>query len=238
MVVHNHGYCLAHVTTGRYWLALQPGDLHWNIADTGWAKAAWSSYFGPWHCGATVLVHSGRQINPGQVIAMLQALSVKSMCAAPTLYRMLVQQDLSGFSAPALRSCIGAGEPLNEEVISIWREATGITIRDGYGQTESVILCGSLPGTDVRLGSMGSPAPGFDLAIVDGDGRELPAGEEGDLAVRVKPNRPLGLFRGYDGDTTSAGPSFVGDWYFTGDRAKRDADGYFWFIARAGRLDQ
>lgn len=233
MVVHNHGYCLAHMTTGRYWLNLQPGDLHWNIADTGWAKAAWSSYFGPWHCGATVLVHSGRQIDPGQAIAMLQTLPVKSMCAAPTLYRMLVQQDLSSFAAPALRSCIGAGEPLNEEVISIWREATGVTIRDGYGQTESVILCGSLPGTEVRLGSMGRPAPGFDLAIVDSDGRELPAGEEGNLAVRVKPNRPLGLFRGYDSDTTSAGPSFVGDWYFTGDRAKCDADGYFWFIARA-----
>lgn len=233
MVVHNQGYGLAHQTTGRFWLDLKPGDLHWNVSDTGWAKAAWSSYFGPWQCGACVLVHGGAVIDPGSVLATLAQLPVVSLCAAPTLYRMLVQHDLSAFRAPTLQHCVGAGEPLNPEVIETWRQASGITIRDGYGQTESVILCGTFPGMEVRFGSMGQPAPGIDLAVIDGDGNPVGVDQEGDIAVRIRPEHPLGLFHGYEGGQEGARDCFLGDWYLTGDRATRDADGYFWFVGRS-----
>jgi acetyl-CoA synthetase/medium-chain acyl-CoA synthetase len=144
-----------------------------------------------------------------------------------------VQEDLKQAKFAALRHCVGAGEPLNPEVIEAWREATGLTIRDGYGQTETVLLCGNFPGMEVRPGSMGKPSPGFDLAVIDHDGNPLGANQEGDIAVRVKPDRPLGLFKEYWRNPEAMERSFKGDWYLTGDRAYRDADGYFWFVGRA-----
>jgi acyl-coenzyme A synthetase/AMP-(fatty) acid ligase len=233
MVEQTHGYALAHETTGRYWLGLDAGDLHWNISDTGWAKAAWSSYFGPWHQGACVLAHHTSGFDPRAALAILQRYPVNTLCAAPTVYRMLVLENLSGMAFPNLRDCVGAGEPLNPEVIVKWREATGITIRDGYGQTESVILCGSFPGLAVRPGSMGKPAPGIDLQVIDDEGRIVPAGQEGDIAVRVVPEHPLGLFRGFSRSIGRPGDCFRGEWYITGDRAYRDTDDYFWFVGRA-----
>ncbi len=233
MVVHSQGYGLAHKTTGRYWLDLAENDLHWNISDTGWAKAAWSSYFGPWSQGAALFVHHASGFDPKRNLEILNDYPITTMCGAPTIYRMLVQQDLSLYEWKTLRHCVGAGEPLNPEIIDTWREATGITIRDGYGQTESVILCGAFPQLDVKPGSMGKPAPGIDLQIIDNDGSILPSDQEGDIAVRVKPEHPLGLFKGYADDGNSHQQSFKGDWYLTGDRAYQDTDGYFWFVGRA-----
>lgn len=233
IVVHSHGYTLAHQTTGRYWLNLEPKDLHWNISDTGWAKAAWSSYFGPWHQGASIFVHHTSGFDSSMVLSLLQRQPISTLCAAPTVYRMLVLKDLAACSFPCLRDCVGAGEPLNPEVIAQWRQATGITIRDGYGQTESVILCGAFPALEVRPGSMGKPAPGIDLQVIDDDGTIQPAGKEGDIAVRVKPNHPLGLFRGFRNSVKQAQACFREEWYITGDRAYRDSDGYFWFVGRA-----
>lgn len=233
MVMHNQGYGLAHKTTGEYWLDLDIGDLHWNISDTGWAKAAWSSYFGPWNQGATLFVHHCTGFDPKRTLDIIDDYPITTMCGAPTIYRLLVQQDLKQYQWKSLRHCVGAGEPLNPEIIETWRDATGITVRDGYGQTESVILCGAFPSLAVKLGSMGKPAPGIDLHTIDNEGNVLPANEEGDIAVRVKPNHPLGLFKGYadTGDPQENG--FTGDWYLTGDRAYRDDDGYFWFVGRA-----
>ncbi len=233
MTIQPHSYGLAHKITGRYWLDLTADDLHWNISDTGWAKAAWSSYFGPWNCGATLFIHHTDTFNPIKSLELLQAYPVTTMCGAPTIYRMFVLQDLSIYDFPSLRHCVGAGEPLNPEVIETWRQATDITIRDGYGQTESVLLCGSFPCIEPRFGSMGKPSPGINLAVIDDDGNILPPGQEGDIAVRVKPDWPPGLFKEYRGDEERTKACFNGDWYLTGDRAVTDADGYFWFMSRA-----
>jgi len=233
MTMHAHGYGLAHRITGKYWLDLRPGDLHWNISDTGWAKAAYSSYFGPWNQGATLFVHHSPVFDPKKTLELLAAYPVTTLCGAPTVYRMLVLEDLSAYRFPALRHCVGAGEPLNPEVIETWKRATGIVIRDGYGQTETVLVCGNFPFMEPRFGSMGKPMPGIEMAIVDHEGRPLAAGEEGDIAIRVKPARAPGLFTDYRGDPERYAACFVGDWYLTGDRGYVDADGYFWFVSRA-----
>lgn len=233
MTIHSHGYGLAHRITGKYWLDLKPGDLHWNISDTGWAKAAYSSYFGPWNQGATLFVHHTPTFDPVKTLRLLAANPITTMCGAPTIYRMLVQQDLSAFSFPHLRHCVGAGEPLNPEVIETWQRATGIVIRDGFGQTETVLVCGNFPFLEPRFGSMGKPMPGIEMAIIDNDGKPLGADEEGDIAIRVKPQRAPGLFTDYRGDPERYAACFVGDWYITGDRGYVDADGYFWFVSRA-----
>lgn len=233
MTVHTHSYGLGHETTGRFWLDLSPEDLHWNISDTGWAKAAWSSYFGPFYCGAGLFVHDAQAFDPQRTLELLAHYPITTMCGAPTIYRMLVLQNLADYSFPALRHSVGAGEPLNPEVIETWRRHTGITIRDGYGQTETTILCANFPSFEPRFGSMGKPAPGVDLQVVDQDGLILPPNTEGDIAVRVKPEAPQGFFKEYKNQPELTAATFKGDWYLTGDRAKVDDDGFFWFVSRA-----
>ena len=233
MCMHSHSYGLAHLTTGRYWLDLKPGDIHWNISDTGWAKAAWSSYFGPWNCGATLFVHHSNGFNAEDTLRMLETYPITTMCGAPTIYRMLVLEDLNKYKFDSLRHCVGAGEPLNPEVIEIWKRGTGLVISDGYGQTETVILCGNFRGIEPRYGSMGKPAPGIDLKIVNQQCEILNHGEEGDIAVRVSPQRPLGLFQEYKSEPDKTAVAFRGDWYLTGDRGYEDDAGYFWFVSRA-----
>ena len=235
MVLHSHAsYGIGHQVTGRFWLDLREDDLHWNISDTGWAKAAWSSLFGPWICGASLFVqHSVGKFQPADVLKYLTEQPITTMCAAPTIYRVLVQQDLSEFRPPALRHCVAAGEPLNPEVIATWKRATGLTICDGYGQTETVLLCANFPGIEIKPGSMGLPIPGIDLAIIDQQGNRLPAGEEGDIAIRIDPQRPLGLFREYWRNPQATATTFRNGWYVTGDCGQTDEDGYFWFVGRA-----
>lgn len=235
MVLHSHVSCpLGHTITGKYWLDLGKDDLHWNVSDTGWGKAAWSSLFGPWNMGATLFVHDGRgKYNPRETLEFLQRYPITTFCAAPTIYRLLVLEDLKDYAFPHLRSCTGAGEPLNPEVINIWQAATGLAIRDGYGQTESVLLCGNMPGKPIKPGSMGMPPPGIELAVIGDDDQPVAVGQEGDLAVRVKPHRPLGLFLEYWKNPGATAASQRGDWYVTGDRAYVDAEGYFWFVGRA-----
>lgn len=233
MTIHTHGYPQGHVTTGKYWLDLTEDDLHWNISDTGWAKAAWSSYFAPWIQGAALFTFHTSGFDPKTTLSMFERYPITTMCGAPTIYRLFVQEDLKAYRFPQLRHCVGAGEPLNPEIIDTWQEATGLLIRDGYGQTETVILCGSFPAIEVKAGSMGKPSPGVDLAVIDHDGNEVPVGTEGDIALQVKPSRPSWLFKGYKGDEERTRACFRGDWYLTGDRAYRDEDGYFWFVSRA-----
>jgi acetyl-CoA synthetase/medium-chain acyl-CoA synthetase len=153
--------------------------------------------------------------------------------APPTVYRTLVLEDLKKRMFPHLRWCVGAGEPLNPEVIEVWREATRLTIRDGYGQTETVLLVGNFPPLEVKPGSMGKPSPGFDVSVIDDAGHEVPPGQEGDIAVRVKPVRPVGLFQEYWKNPEATANAMRGDWYVTGDRALKDEDGYLWFVGRA-----
>lgn len=235
MVLHSHAsYGIGHRVTADYWLGLSANDIHWNVSDTGWAKAAWASLFGPWLNGACVFVdYAPGKFSPRQVLRFLEKYPITTFCSAPTVYRLLVQEDLGDFHPRCLRDCMGAGEPLNPEVIAIWKRATGLTIRDGYGQTETVLLCSNLPGLPIKPGAMGMPPPGIDLAVINQQGERVPTGEEGDLAIRVEPERPIGLFQGYYQNEQATAAAFRDGWYITGDRARVDEDGYFWFVGRA-----
>ena len=234
MVLHTQAsYGLAHVLTAKYWQDLKATDLHWTLSDTGWAKAAYGKIFGQWTQGATVLQHDARGRFDGPLtLKVLERFGVTSFCAPPTAYRMLVLEDLKSYDLSSLRHCTGAGEPLNPEVMKQWEDGTGLPIYDGYGQTETVLLVANYRCIPVRPGSMGKPVPGFTVAIVDEEGKELPSEEEGQIAVKVKPQRPVGMFREYWKDPEAMAGSFQGDWYLTGDKAYRDEDGYFWFVGR------
>ncbi|HLL03576.1 MAG TPA: AMP-binding protein [Myxococcaceae bacterium] len=235
MVLHTHAsYGLGHQVTGRYWLDLTPGDRHLTLSDTGWAKCAWGKLFGPWSEGACNVVYDFRgRFDAAKILKLLGRQQVTTFCAPPTAWRALVQQDLSKFELSSLRHVVSAGEPLNPEVIDTWKQATGQHIREGYGQTETVMLVGMFPAIEPRVGSMGKPSPGFTVSVIDDSGQEMPAGQEGDIAVRVAPERPVGLFQGYLNDDQANQACRRGDWYVTGDRAVKDADGYFWFVGRA-----
>ena len=233
MCIHSHNYAIGHRITGELWLDLKPDDLHWNVSDTGWGKAAYSSYFGPWLCGTTLFIHHTTGFSPQQTLELLAKYPITTFCGAPTIYRMLVLEDLNRYRFKALRHCTGAGEPLNPEIIETWKKATGLTIRDGYGQTESVILCASFPCIEPKAGSMGRPAPGIDLQVIDDEGNIVETNTEGDISVRIKPQPPQGFFREYRNDPERTAATRRGDWYVTGDRAYRDEDGYFWFVSRA-----
>jgi acetyl-CoA synthetase len=233
-VMHTQAsYGLGHHITGRYWLDLTPEDRHLTLSDTGWAKCAWGKLFGPWSQGACNVVYDFRgRFDAAKVLRMLEQQRVTTFCAPPTAWRALVLQDLKAYDLSAIRHALSAGEPLNPEVIETWKDATGLHIREGYGQTESVVLVGMFPGVEPRVGSMGKPSPGFTVAVIDEQGSEVPVGQEGDIAVRVKPEWPVGLFKGYLDDAAANEAAFRGDWYVTGDRAVKDAEGYFWFVGR------
>lgn len=235
MVLHTQAsFGIGHEITARFWHDLGPGDLHWTVSDTGWAKAAWGKLFGQWRMGAAVLMWNivGKP-DFDRMLSIIAEQGVTSFCAPPTLYRAFVQMDLTRYDWSTLRHCTSAGEPLNPEVIEVWRRATGLYPYDGYGQTETVNLVANYPALPIKPGSMGKPAPGFDVAIVDDDGTVLAAREEGHIAVRVEPERPVGLFKEYWRDPEKNAAVFRNGWYYTGDRAWMDEDGYIWFVGRA-----
>ena len=236
MVLHTQAsYPLAHIITGRYWLDLRPGDIHWNLSDTGWAKAAWSSFFGPWHMGATIfsLFKKGK-FSPSLIIETLKRYPITTLCGPPTAYRMMVKeiQD-SKFEFKSLRHFVAAGEPLNKDIIETWKERTGMYIYDGYGQTETVNVLANYRCLPVKPGSMGVPAPGFNVDIIDENGKPVLPNTEGDIAIAVKPGRPAGLFKEYFGNPDATEMAVRGNWYMTEDRAYKDEEGYFWFVGRA-----
>lgn len=232
MVLHTQSYALGHIATARFWHDLRAGDRHWTVSDTGWAKAAWGGLFGQWHERATVVQVALGKPDADTILRILAERRITSFCAPPTLYRALVLADLRAYDLSALRHCTAAGEPLNPEVIRAWREGTGgLTIYDGYGQTESTVLVANYRSMEVRPGSMGRPVPGYEVDIVDDSGQRTPEGEVGNIAVATEPH-PVGLFAGYDGDPEATRSRFHDGWYFTGDRARRDSDGYIWFEGR------
>ncbi len=231
-VLHAHAYCYSHKFTGLNWLDLRPDDIHWTTSDTGWAKAAYGVLFGPWMNGVTVFMYNGR-FEPKKELELLERYCVTTFCAPPTEYRMLVKEDLSKHRFPRLRHCTAAGEPLNPEVIEVWRRNFDLTIADGYGQTETIILVCNMPGMEIRPGSMGRPFPGHDVRIVDEDLNEYREGEAGQVAVRVKPDKPPSIMLEYWKNPEENAAVFRGDYYLTGDQAYRDSDGYLWFVGRA-----
>ena len=233
MAIHTHASsAIAHEVTGRYWLDLKSDDLHWNLSDTGWAKTAWSSYFGPWHMGATVFIYHTVGFNPKNILKKLATYPITTLCATTTIYRMLVLQNLKAYQFSHLRHCVGAGEPMTPEIIEIWKNDTGFVIQNGYGQTETGLLTANFPCFKTRLESIGKPVPGVELAIVDPLGNRLPPDEEGIIAIKIKPEFPVGFFSGYGIDEDQDDYRYVGPWYLTNDRAIVDQDGYFWFKGR------
>jgi len=235
MVLHSQAsYPFALKVVGKYWLDLKPTDLHCNLSDTGWGKAAWSSLFGPWHMGAALLIHKAvGKFNPERTLELLSDYGATTLCAAPTAYRLFVQVDLTKYDLSQLRHCVGAGEPLNPEVIETWKKGTGLNIHDGYGQTETVLTIATFPCLRIKPGSMGKPTPGYNINVIDDQGAVLPDNQEGDIAIRVQEEYPAGLFVGYVNDPEGTKARFNNGWYLTGDRAYRDSDGYFWFVGRA-----
>ncbi len=233
MVLHTQAsYGLGHVITARYWQDLRPGDLHWTVSDTGWAKAAWGGLFGQWHERATVVQVQLGKPDADTILSMISRHGITSFCAPPTLYRLLVQADLTRYDLSALRHCTSAGEPLNPEVIRVWSEGTGLTVYDGYGQTETTNVVANYRSMPVRPGSMGRPTPGYEVEVLGDDGRPAPDGVVGNISVRADP-RPIGLFAAYYREPEATAAAFKDGWYYTGDKAARDADGYLWFEGRS-----
>jgi acetyl-CoA synthetase len=233
MVQHPQSYALGHIGTARFWQDLRAGDLHWTVTDTGWAKAAWGGLFGQMHERAAILNVALGHPDADVIFGILECHRVTSFCAPPTLYRRLVQADFSKYDLSALRHCTSAGEPLNPEVIHAWRQGTGgLTVYDGYGQTETTCLVANYRTMEVRPGSMGRPVPGYDVTIVDDNGEAVDPGSVGNVVVRYEPERPIGLFPGYYNNPEASAEAFRAPFYYTGDKAAMDADGYFWFEGR------
>jgi acetyl-CoA synthetase len=228
LVEHTHAsYPVGHLST-MYWVGLQPGDVHLNISSPGWAKHAWSNVFAPWNAEAAVLVHNYARFDATALLEQVVRCGATTFCAPPTVWRMLIQADLAAWRVP-LREAVGAGEPLNPEVIEQVRRAWGITVRDGYGQTETTAQIGNTPGSPVKDGSMGRPLPGYRVALLDADGNEA---EEGELSLPLA-GRPLGLMTGYRDDDALNADAMRDGYYHTGDVASRDADGYITYVGRA-----
>lgn len=235
MVPRDHSYAFAHVITGKYWLDLRKGGVHWTLTDTGWAKAAWGLLFPPWLAGATTVLYQGTaKFDPHEHLRMIQELNVETFCAPPTVYRLFAQQDLSAYDLTGIRHSLSAGEPLNPEAIRVWQAATGTQPHDGYGQTETVCLVSNYPGIEVRPGSMGKPTPGLVVDIIDDEGAVVADDTIGHIGVKIDDGDwPPGLFRGYQDDDGTNEQVFRNGWYYTGDTATRDQDGYIWFVGRS-----
>jgi acetyl-CoA synthetase len=227
LVLHSQqSYPVGHLST-MYWIGLQRGDVHWNISSPGWAKHAWSCLFAPWNAGATVFVYNYERFSARDALDVVQRCGVTSLCAPPTVWRMMIQEDLSAWKPP-LRELVGAGEPLNPEVIEQVERAWGIRIRDGFGQSETTCQIGNSPGQLLKPGSMGRPLPGYRIALLDSD--DKPAAE-GEICVVLDP-APLGLMLGYEGDGRKTSDAMRAAHYHTGDTASVDADGYYFYVGR------
>ena len=229
-VVQTHAYTFAKRSQAEVWLDAKPGDLVWSTAGTGWAKSLWNVLLGPWSCGSAIVLDEGG-FDPVKRLNDIRDLGVTVLCQAPTEYRIEAKLDnLSSWKLPKLRHCVSAGEPLNPEVLARWKDAIGLTILDGYGQTENSLIIANVPGMEVRPGSMGKPTPGHDVEVVDAEGNPSDVGEVGDIGLR---GHPPTLYVGYYKNDAETAASRRGEWYLTGDRAQKDDDGYFWFVGRA-----
>jgi acetyl-CoA synthetase len=235
LVLHTYSsYPVGHLTT-MYWIGLKPGDLHYNISAPGWAKHAWSTIFAAWNAGATTFVYtySGR-FDAKKTLENIEKYEIKTLCAPPTVWRLLLLEDLKKYNF-SLREIVSAGEPLNPEIIERVKETMGVTMREGYGQTETTLQIGVFPGMEVKPGSMGVEAPGFHVSTIDYNSNQpVQEGIEGAIAIQVKPQRPAGLMMHYIDPKEKNLEVFVDNWYFTGDLAIKDKDCYFWFV---GRMD-
>ena len=228
LVLHSHqSYPVGHLST-MYWIGVQPGDVHLNISSPGWGKHAWSSFFAPWNAGACIFVYQYERFDAPALLDVLVRHGISSFCAPPTVWRMLIQHDLGTWKVK-VREALSAGEPLNPEVIERVREAWGVTIRDGFGQTETTCVVGNSPGQPLKMGSMGRPMPGYPVVLLDEDGNPS---DQGELCLALA-QRPLGLMLGYADDPEKTADVQRGGHYHTGDVASRDEEGYITYVGRA-----
>ena len=234
MVIHNHKHPLGHIVTAHYWQQLKPDDLHISVADTGWAKCGWGKIYGQWIVGAANFVYDMERFHANNLLQKLQDYKVTTFCAPPTIYRYMIQEDISGYDLSHIRMSLTAGEPLQPEVMFRWKSATGLTIMEGFGQTEGSVLCANFVWDTPRPGSMGKPCPLYNLDIIDENDDSCPAGSEGRVVVTgIDGGLPVGLFCGYYRDEAATKKVMHDGYYETGDLAWRDEDGYYWFVGRS-----
>jgi acetyl-CoA synthetase len=233
MVQHNFIYPLGHILTAKYWQNVQDGGLHLTVADTGWAKAMWGKLYGQWICGSAVFVYDYDKFVPGDLLNVIIKHGVTTFCAPPTIYRFFIKEDLSKYDLSKLVHCSIAGEPLNPEVYNQFLKATGLKLREAYGQTELTVTIATYPWMQPKPGSMGRPSPGYDIDIIDENGNSCDVGEEGQIVIRTDKRKPVGIFGGYYRDEKLTRKVWHDGVYYTGDMAWRDEDGYFWFVGRS-----
>ena len=237
MVEHSHGYALGHMATGVYWHNLEPGDIHLTVADTGWGKAVWGKFYGQWMAGATIFVWDFRgKFHPAELLDIMSKHKVTTFCAPPTVYRFLIREDVKSYDLSALRYCTTAGELLNDSVFRAWKEITGLPIYEGYGQTETCLQIATFPCMEPKPGSIGRPAPGWNVVVLDEEGKLCPPGVEGEICLKLEDGKNVGLFSGYLLEPEKTAAATVGGYYHTGDKAWMDEDGYFWFLGRTDDL--
>ena len=230
-VLHSHAHVWSHRYTGSLWLDTRLGELHWGTADTGWAKAGYAALFGPWMNGATIFMYNG-VLDAKKQADLLSRYPIATFCARPTEYRLLSETDLKDRRFAALRHCTSTGEMLDAQTLGAWRDRFGLTIHDGYGQTETTLIAANLPGMEVKAGSMGLPFPGHDVRILANDDNESGEGEVGRIAIRIKPDRPPSMLLEYWKDKEASAAVIRGDYFVTGDLGSRDAEDYLWYAGR------
>lgn len=234
MVAHDFVYPLGHIVTAKYWQCVQEGGLHLTVAETGWAKAVWGKIYGQWLAGSAVFVYDFNRFHAPELLKVIERYKVTTFCAPPTVYRYLIKEDLSQYNLANLQYCVVAGEPLNPEVYYQFLKQTGIKLREGYGQTEMTVAIGTFPWLEPKPGSMGKPAPGYEIVLLDEHGERCEVGEVGEIVIRTDRQKPVGLFKGYYRNPEKTAEVWHDGYYHTGDTAWRDEDGYYWFL---GRID-
>ncbi len=233
MILHSYAYPLGHIITAKFWQQTEEGKLHLTMSDSGWAKFAWGKIYGQWICGAVIVAYDNEKFNAKNTLELIQEIGVTTFCAPPTIFRFLIKEDLSKYDFSSIKHCCIAGEPLNPEVFYRFKELTGLTLTEGFGQTETPVIIANFKGMEIKPGSTGKPSPDFDVDIVDENGNSCEDGIVGSIVIKnLSKHYPAGLFLGYQQDEAANARAFRMDSYNTGDTAWRDSDGYFWFVGR------
>ena len=231
MVLHNSGYAVAHLITAKHWHNVQPDGVHFTIADTGWGKAVWGKYYGQWLMEACVLTYDFDRFNAGEILSLISKYQVTTLCCPPTMYRLMMSENFDAYDLSSLQYSTTAGEALNPDLFNFWKENTGLTIYEGFGQTETPLTIANLKHSTPRSGSMGKPVPLYDVEIQRDDGSRCNTGETGEICIRMEP-RPAGIMMEYYRDPEKTANAIYDGWYHTGDTAWVDEDGYFWYVGR------
>ena len=231
MVLHNSGYAVAHLITAKHWHNVQPDGVHFTIADTGWGKAVWGKYYGQWLMEACVLTYDFDRFNAGEILSLISKYQVTTLCCPPTMYRLMMSENFDAYDLSSLQYSTTAGEALNPDLFNFWKEHTGLTIYEGFGQTETPLTIANLKHSTPRSGSMGKPVPLYNVEIQRDDGSRCNTGETGEICIRMEP-RPAGIMMEYYRDPEKTANAIYDGWYHTGDTAWVDEDGYFWYVGR------